>query len=518
MTQNAQYPSIKSNVGDNADEIDLLNVLSSVFKTRKIWLLSVIIASLVFGAIKAIECLRMAPEAAYSKPIRLTFPNAQKLIFPSGAKFSYSDIVAPSVVQAAYERNNLGKYDLSVADLQGGLSATPYSPTYPFIIERYNKLLGDKRITPDRIAELQEALKIELEQATGGEALISLRLKDKDLPSEVINKVLDDVPAIWAERTIKEKGVLNVNAQLATANSLNVELIKNEEPLIAGDLLDQKIKLLKKNINALTEFEGSQSITDPQTGMRLMDLNYAVDDLNQYVIGNLFAPVRLLGLSSSPKTSAFYFEDKINKLKVKLASAEKQAAAIKDSNSPYLQYERTGTTTRSDSNAAQNVTPQLSIDMLDKLVSLSSEMDRETYKQKINNDWINLTREISETEGSISEAQRIYTALQKAASQSGASDEAKQYLDEVKNTLPSLLETLKNYFAVSERIYYQLSAESVGIRDQLYIPIIDGVITQKTLFDIKTTFLTWLALMFLTTVIVVPTCMIRNALKEKPTI
>ncbi len=512
----ASQPPV-NNLAAQQDEIDLMLLFRSLLKTWKVWFLSLVLVSSVFGVVKAYQILFVVNEASYSKPIRLTFPNAQKLVFPSGAKFAYSDIVAPAVVQLAFERNKIGDYKLTIADLQGGLSAIPYAPTYPLIVKKYEKLMGDKKLTADQIGDLQARMNEEIAQATSGEALITLRLDKKELPQDVAQRVLSDIPAIWAERALKDKGVLGVNVQLASVNSLNTSLINQVDGLVAGDLLNEKLSLLTQNIQAMSTYEGSQSITDPVTGMKLKDLSYAVDDLGRYVIGGLMAPLRLLGLSHDIASASYYYEDKVNRLKISLAALQRESMVLQDVYNSYLQYERSPAQQGNETKGSSPVVmPQLSADMLDKLVSLSGDVAREKYKQQLNDKRLQLMKYIADTESAIADAQLIRSGLQKNSSVAGKlSSTDEQYLAKLKTDLPSVLAQMSSFFAVSDRIYRQLSIESVGIKDQLYIPVTNSILYKKTIIDIKSTLLIWLALMFLTTIIVVPVCMIRNAIKTR---
>jgi hypothetical protein len=516
----ANVPSVHSvaSFGTDDDEIDLLQLFRLLLKTWKHWLLALVIVSVVFGAIKALQIVLVVNEETYSKPIRLTFPNAHKLIFPSGAKFAYSDIVAPAVAQLAFERNKLSDHGLTIADLQGGLSAVPYAPTYPLIIRKYEKLMGDKKLSSEQIAGLQKRMDDEIEQATSGEALITLRLDKKELPTVVADKLMADIPAIWAEQALKEKGVLNINVQLASGSSLNPDLIRQADGLVAGDMLRTKINLLSQNIDAMSKFEGSQSITDAVSGMKLMDLSLAVGDLNSYVINTLLAPIRVLGLSRENRSTSYYYEDKIAKLKMSLASLQRRSLAVQEVYSSYLQYERKPNQQGGDSKTggASMVAPQLTGDVIDKLISMSGDAAKEKYKQQLNDKRLILEGEIASTENEISDSQMILSALQKAALVGGKAGPADDYyLAKIKSDLPGVLDKMADFFGVSERIYRQLSFESVGIRDQLYVPVTNSILVQKTLIDVKSTVLIWAALMFLTTVIVVPFYMIRNAMKSR---
>lgn len=507
MSQHTPADVKGSNLQD--DEIDLLGLIRALLKTWKIWIISLVVVTGVFGAFMAFKFVVTTPETVYSKPIRLTFPDAHLQKFPSGAEFFYSDIVAPAVAQQVFERNRLDTYGLTIADFQGGLSATPYSPTYPLIIERYNRLLSDKKLTSDNIADIQKQMQQEVTQATAGEVLISWRLDKHAVPRDVAEKVLIDLPTTWAEKAIKENGVLEIKAHLTTAKSLNLPLIEQAELLVAGDILADKLKQLKNNIKELNTFEGSQTITDPKTGMRLSDLGNAVDDLDNYVIGSTLASVRLQGLSNSPAGAEYYYTDKLNKLNVKLKGFEYQATALRDS---YRQFNKSTGLATGENNNNQAIAPQLNTDMFDKLASLSSDMEREKYNQKLNDKWLKLSIEISELKSNIVEAEQQLSAFK---NHNGSNSSTLDILAQAKERLPGILDKMVEYFDISERIAAQFRTATMGIKDQLFIPVTNKVLVNREQIEVKTLLLTWIALMFLTSVIVIPTSMIRNALSAK---
>jgi len=494
------------------DEIDLLQLFKSALATWKHWLVALIVVSALYGAIKALQISVFTLDVTYSKPIRLTFPNAHKLRFPSGAAFSYSDIVAPAVVKVAYERNNIKDYDISVAELQAALTAAPYSPQYPLIIKRYGILMADKKISADQLSELQKQMEMDIQQATSGEALISLRLDKKELPKDVANKLLNDIPAIWAEHTIKQKGVLDINVQIASASSINKELILNEDPLVAGDIIGEKLQTLKVNISKLAEYEGAQSITDPESGMKILDLTYAAEDMSNYLLGSLVAPVRELGLTDSAQKTIYYYQDRIKKLNLQLNALNKKATAVKTVYDSYAQGAVVTSTTSSNTGTA--ALSEISSDVVDKLVSLSGDASRQKYRQKLHGEWIKLIGNIADLEASIQDAQLVLDAVKKSSSIQ-KTEEYKIYMASTKKEIPVIVDKLIGFYKVSERLYEQLSIESVGVKDEIYVPVTNTVLSNRVLIDIKSTILTWIALMFLTSVLVIPGVMISNAMKAK---
>ncbi len=513
MNTKAELLEVANN---SASDIDLMAVFKSILGVWKTWVLAILITSVVFCAIKSAQILFLVNEATYSKPIRLTFPNAHKLMFPSGAKFSYGDIVAPAIAQLAFERNNLKDYGLTVAELQGGLSVAPYAPTYPFIIKKYEKLLADKKLGAEQISELQKRMEEEIQQATSGEALISLRLDKKELPKEVAERLLADIPQIWADRTLHQKGVLNVNIQLSSVGSLNANLLKDADETILSDILASKLTLLRQNVIAISALEGTQSVVDTKSSMKLSDLRNAIEDYSNYVLGSNFAPIRILGLSNNPKAAIYYYEDKINRLKMKLSILQREAGAIQEVHGSYLPSEKGQVQGNADNrNGGVTSSPQFNADMLDKLINMSGDTVREKYRQSLNDKWIAYSQQIAALEAEISDSQTTLSLLQKASTVGKQSSTDEQYLAKVKANLPQIVAQLEAFFAISERIYNQLSIESVGFKDQLYVPVTNTILVKKVLIDIKATILAWMALMVLVTVIIVPFCMVRNSMKDR---
>lgn len=157
---------------------------------------------------------------------------------------------------------------------------------------------------------------------------------------------------------------------------------------------------------------------------------------------------------------------------------------------------------------------EINLDLVDKLVSLSGDADRQKYRQTLHGEWLSLIEQAADLELAIEDAELILAAVKKSVSIQHTK-EYQNYLESTKRDIPVLLEKLVGFYQVSERLYAQLSIESVGVKDQLYIPVTDSVISNRVLIDIKSTILVWIALLFLTTVLIIPAVMIRNAIKEK---
>jgi len=235
--------------------------------------------------------------------------------------------------------------------------------------------------------------------------------------------------------------------------------------------------------------------------------------MNNYLLGGLVAPIRELGLTDSAQKTIYYYQDRIKRLNLQLTALDKKAISVKAIYDSYNQGANANTTASTGNNTSIS---EINSDLVDKLLSLSGDADKQRYLQELHKDWIKLREQIADIELNIQDAEQILTAVRKSISIQ-KTEEYKTYLESTKKEMPVLLDKLIGFYQVSERLYAQLSIESSGVKDQLYIPVTNDVLSNRVLIDIKATILVWLAFMFITTVIVVPGVMMINAMKSKTT-
>ena len=73
---------------------------------------------------------------------------------------------------------------------------------------RYQALLANKKLTPAETQELQDQLEVELKQAALGSATLAfIKTGRSEMPDELIQKVLREVPQEWSRHMINDKGV-----------------------------------------------------------------------------------------------------------------------------------------------------------------------------------------------------------------------------------------------------------------------------------------------------------------------
>jgi hypothetical protein len=368
-------------------------------------------------------------------------------------------------------------------------------------------------------------MQAEIRQATSGAAMVSLRIDEQldgvKLPEHVPQVILTGVLRAWAESAIQDRGVLDLDIQLSTAKSLDDKLFEQVDYMVMADLLDEKIQQIYDNINKLLEIEGAATTSDLQTGLRLADLKAALDDLDRYVVDELMSPIRSLGLTRNLALSVYYYEDKLRVEKEKLALFEDQANLVKQAYDSYFVGNGNGASVSRDALSQGNYYPQqgagtlLDGDALQRMIDMAAEQKTEEYRQKLNQEWLNLNMQAANVKSKIREIEILIGSLKATDVSEDEMGLRKSYLSRAEEVLPKIVAQLRDYFDVTARIYKQLSLESVGGTQKLYAPISHKVLVDKAGVDIKRTVLIWAALVFLTLMVVVPLVMIRNAMRKR---
>ncbi len=503
---------------DLNDEIDLLELIQSVLKTWKVWLIAAFVLTAIFGYFQVTSYLVKSKNAGFSKQITLNFKGADKGEYPSGTPFRLQDIIAPAVLQAVYTDLGLDEEGITNSEFQSKVSVEPFTPYYKEIIEKYDSLLDETGDNYEQIQAIQEKKRAELAQALNSNVLLTFDVEDIDLPAEVVTSIMTAIPQQWARQAITDKGVLKADIELISSRTLDQTLFENVDYVVLADLFADKIQGLRDNIKKVKALEGSATVKDPESGWSLSDLERNLYDLETYTVDELMSPIRSLGLSRNPKLAAFYYDEKRLVLKEELAKLEDQSALIKSAFDSYSQEKQTSTQVSGGGQASvlgAPMVPQMSGELLDKLLQVAGEDSVEKYRQVLNDQWLKTNMEVAELKSDIRRIERLIAAVKGQQSDELTNELRDEYTQRAEESLPSIIAQLRNYYDINWRIYEQISRDSVGGVGYLYKDAHQGVLKASSGMDLKRIILMYIALIAGMTFVVVPTVMIRNALRDK---
>ena len=507
MTEQIQAESNAS------DEIDLRELLRSVLATRVPVVISLLVVSIVFW-VAQIALNFVNPEVyRYDSRIDFIFDGVQEGRYPNGSPFALPDLLAPVVLNAVYDANELADYS-SRNQFISSFVVEPYTPGRGFIIARYEQLLGNKKLSPAETQELQDQLEVELKQAALGSAKLAfIKSGRSEMPKELIEKFLRDVPQEWSRHMINDKGVERHDVTFYSGSVVNEELVNSLDYLISFEIILDRLLLLEANIDTLKNLPNGLVVADEVTGLRVADLERAVLDIRRYAITPLVNPIRTLGIAKDVANVELYFENELGELARETKVLELKQQNIKTAYANYAEFDVMNAG-NSGSPASSSIIPQFGSEFLDRILDLSNMGADISYRQTLNRELLDISNQLADSEGERQRIQDLLDSLDARASVAVSAELRERYEVQIATQMPMVLKQIRDYFLIANRVYRVVSAEQLAGSKALFRPAdgrIDASVTNRILNFSHVRL--YLIVCFLVAVIAVPTVMIRNAMK-----
>jgi len=305
--------------------------------------------------------------------------------------------------------------------------------------------------------------------ANAGSVRLSLQLApDQALDTATIDLLLKDILRVWANRAIAEHGVLELNqAMYSEAIFAESQYTRLNYPA-ALDLLEDNIELIREDITELRGRPNADNVRDPETGLRLIDLDKRLRDIRRYELADVINPVRELGLTRDRDGAMLYLERQLREVRLEQQFWEERAgltrALIAGGDSAGQSAIEDGLA-RGDS---MNLTAQIDGSFLDQLMEIARQGDSERFRQSL----IRQTLEYEESAlTQAQEAERIERSLQVIRDSGEAvAVDLQEYRDLVETRLPNVLESLQTEVGALQRIADAISREASGSISELVVP------------------------------------------------
>ena len=453
------------------DEIDLAELAANIWNTRWRVLGAMVLALLVYMAYLAFEVIRADdPPITYRQVFELSFDGLEDGRYPDGSQFVLSSVLSQTVLNRVHARNDLADYGLSVADLREALFIEPYSAEFALIRKRYEQRLADEELSATEIAELEAEMRRELSLAAAGSVRLSLQLEpDAGLDAATADLVLKDILRVWADRAIVEQGVLDLNEAIYSAAIFAESQYERLDYPVAIDLLQENVELMRGDIAELRARPQADNVRDPETGLRLIDLDKRLRDILRYELAEVIDPVRELGLTRDPQGATLYLERQLREVRLEQRFWEERARLTR----ALISGDDPAGEVLADSGAVRgggsNLTAQIDGSFLDRLMEIARQGDSEEFRQS-------LVRQILEYEEAAltqaQEAQRIERSLEAMRGPgSTASAKVEEYRAVIEARLPEVLASLRADAKALQRIADAISRQASGNISELVMPV-----------------------------------------------
>ena len=454
------------------DEIDFRGLFKKIWAVRVPVAVAVLIVTLGYWGLWGLKQIALPSSITYSRIVQFTFKGADQEQYPNGAPFRIADVVAPGILSLAYEVNGLDSHNVPEAAFVQSFAIQSYAPDYNLIIEKYEGAMGRRGITGEEIAELQARMKAELAQASARSARLSFTpAKGVHLRENQIDKILLDVPRLWAEKAIESDGVTNLDMSIYSSRIFSAQRFEALDYMIGLDLVQDNIRLIKGNIAELIELPNGRVIADDQTGYRLPDLEKDIDDIVDYDLQQLSTPIQDLGIAKNSDIVELYYRYKIRDLERDRSYALAQASLVRDTLDNYsrgdVRPDRNANSDLPNRSGLGQTTPQFSDDFIDRVIDLTQQGSDLEYRQKLTDQILEYKKEAAEVEYEIARIKGVLEAI--ADSGNANINELKEhYLALLEKSFPEILSRLQGYTDVIGRIYRKLSKENLGYSGMLY--------------------------------------------------
>lgn len=466
------------------DEIDLRDLVRSIWDTRLPVVAAVLLFTAVFWILVGAMGAKQGVTYNWDALVQFSFTGVQEGEYPDGSAFSSSDLLSPVVLRRVYDANRIADHALSRAEFAEALSISLHAPNREFVVQRFRNRLDDDRLTSAEIQELEEEFRLALDQASRGQARVSLTLhagplpRGGMLPEPVAHKVLLDIPRVWARYMTEEVGVFATDISLYSIDVLESSVLKNMDFLVAYDVLKDKFSLLSHNIEQLEELPNSANVRDPQTGYRLSDIRALASELEEFVLEDTLSPTLATGVSRNPHLTIRFFRNRVDELRRQRDLMQTRAERVEETLRDYNRSPQAAGGSMQDGlvlpdgmQGGGTTIPQFGSDFLDRLVELGSDSGDVQFRQELSRERLGYTLRAAEIESEIDRLGRLIELIeQQAAGEDAANDgvEPDELASELSDRMDGIVGSLRQLFAASSRIAERMNELRYGGQEAIY--------------------------------------------------
>ncbi len=378
------------------DEISLKDLVLTLWHHRSIIVVLSLSAIFIIAAVAAWVYLGQPNNKAVSLEFKLEFEGADKNEYPNGLRFSTADILSSPVLSEVYEENNLKDY-LEFPDFKAGLTIIQTNDDLKFLEYEYAEKLGQKNLS------LEERDRLEAEfLAKKKNALVPIYTlaysrdpSQAAIPDGLAAKLLNDILRVWADHADRVKGVNKYRYFLVSRNILSENDLQKEDYFIATDMLRAAIDRVSADIEKLQQIPGAQAIKVGENAVSLQDLQFRMEDIQQFKLSPLIGLIRQAGVAKDKTIALGYLRNRLFELNLKEEAAAANVAVYENSLNQYIQRTRgslaapgggTALTPSLKQGMPGNVPamiPQFGASFLDSLIEMAQENSDMLFRQQI---------------------------------------------------------------------------------------------------------------------------------------
>jgi hypothetical protein len=474
-------------------------------------------------------------EQRASLEFRLIFEGADRGEYPNGLNFSSAEIIATPVLTEVYEINELERYS-TYESFKNRIVILEANRELELLGFEYQAKLTDPGVSPVDRAILEaefhqkrQALRV----AQYGVNFIGSKT-ETSIPDVLLNKVLNDILAVWAEQVTTRKGVLTVQGITFTKNLLREEFLKADDYIVRGDMLRRKVNRLIDGLRALETLPGASVLRIEEAGILLSEIRINLEDLMTYRLEPLVGYVWGNSFSRSPELLRPYLENRQFQVDLDRQQAEGQGRLLEESLRGYLAKRATSASgygfeevrslvdggggnsaTGQPPGRATAIVPQFGDSFLDRLLAMAVDTEDLAFRQELTNrliavrqNAVNLERETSYYE----RMNQLMLSTLSASSQEVLDPEVERL---VEARFAAIYDAVFEALGQSDTFLTQLSAQNLNPQTNLFTMTAPFTMTTLRSFTLQTLAVYGLVVLMLGLMMVPLACLIHHYFRRE---
>lgn len=398
-------------------------------------------------------------------------------------------------VAKAWERNAIDTRGVVKVDLPA-VSPALFEEVNFQGLEKLNKL----KFLHDNVAQLRRFV-VQISNLPSGELVTD---KSTGYTTAVLLNAIDratlqltEVAAGWSgTRATDRSETLGVPVNLNSDRLFDPSQLENLDYPIAIDLIRERINLIRANVTRINDIDFGAETTDPTSGFTTNDISKLLDDLDDYTIKRLVAPVVSFGIAKDANLVSIYYNSRLRDLQRQKDTLVNKSRVLDQASQTYQGWvagaSASGQATPGFPPNTSTVIPQLSDNFLDRIIGLSQKGDDTAFRQKLLGESVDLQQQVADIDSEISritEYTKMVANSDSFKGENATNAENYAYFSKMLDAeLPATFAKLKSYAQITERIAYRLryaqDIYSISMADGEKLPA-DGSNALKTDFFLR---------------------------------
>jgi len=506
--------------GDTADPpISVAHLMRTLRGYLPVIIITLLSVTIVYSLIMVAYMLMRPAQTVTSVRFRLNFSNAEKGMYPNGARFNASTIISTPVLLKVYHANDLGRF-CSFTLFTQSIVVLEANPALERLNAEYQARMADPKITPidrDRLAREFDAKRDSL--GKNEYALTYLRLTGS-IPEDLVRKTLSDILVTWANDAENEQRLLDYPMAILSPDILNVSSSQKTEPMISLLMLHSNIDRILLNVHELELVPGASVIRTPTQHMSLLEVRLRLEDMLRFRIEPLLTVIRSSGLIRNQAAMIQFLESQVVYDERRLHDLQQRGEAIRSALSVYTNTTPHTEETRATSSQAaatsrepqpghDTISPILNDSFLDRLVSMSTQPDEVRYRQKAADDYQTATLAVIPAEEAVTYDKELLDLVRRGATSGATATEP-----QVGTDLEAIRSESRALVAQVNEIY-QILSRTMNPASQVYSVTQAPATTIQRTGDLRRSVLGLLLVLLLTLPVTVIACLLHNRMREE---